>query len=150
MKFNSFHFHCLIINTTSLSTQYQILSEVASDFYSLAFPCMDPAIAPGTSLLERELAMRPVPAGLAGWDALHALEWCLNALGTKRRWQCGHCSKLCSKAANALYRDAKWPLYLACYSNGLQPKKFLSRIPCWECIVFMIVFVQRMSVRLFK
>lgn len=42
--------------------------------HSLAFPCMDPAIAPGTSLLERELAMRPVPAGLAGHVAVHALE----------------------------------------------------------------------------
>lgn len=95
--------------------------------HSLAFPCMDPAIAPGTSLLERELAMRPVPAGLAGRAAVHALEWCLNALGTKRRWQCGHCSKLCSKAANALYRNARWPLSLS-YSIGMQPNKLFSSI----------------------
>lgn len=103
------------------------VTRLDSNMHSLAFPCMDPAMAPGTSLLERELAMRPVPADLAGDFAVHALEWCLNALGTKRRWQCGHCSKLCSKAANALYRNARWPLDLASYSIRLRPKNFFSR-----------------------
>jgi len=33
----------------------------------LAKPCFEPAIAPGTRQFDKELAMRPVPAGLAGF-----------------------------------------------------------------------------------
>ena len=72
--------------------------------HSLAFPCCDPAIAPGTNLFVNDMGVRPVPAGLAGFLEVHALEWCVKALGTKRRWQLGHCSKLASNAARALHR----------------------------------------------
>lgn len=42
--------------------------------YPLAFPCLDPAIAPGTSLFVKDMGVRPVPAGLAGLAAVHDFE----------------------------------------------------------------------------
>lgn len=45
-----------------------------SQEYLLAFPCLDPAIAPGTSLLVNDIEVRPVPAGLAGFLVVHDFE----------------------------------------------------------------------------
>ena len=43
---------------------------MVAEQYPLALPCMDPATAPGTSLLVSENLVRPVPAGLAGFAAV--------------------------------------------------------------------------------
>lgn len=82
----------------------------------VAFPCLDPAIAPGTSLLVNDIEVRPVPAGLAGFLVVHDFEWCWKALGTKRRWQWGQRSKLASNAARA--SSLKLSI---CWADGLPP-----------------------------
>jgi hypothetical protein len=99
----------------TLYVNYIGIEPWSKEQYPLAFSCMDPATAPRRTLLVSEMGIRLVPAGLAGFAAVHPFWWFKKGLGRNRYWQWGHYCKVCSNAANTLQHDN-----IKITSNGVQ------------------------------